>query len=98
MSESAAAPTISWFEITAGIFPIVVGGALALTVAGKLSIPRENAHILSRPRPDADLAISPVMHLYQLATTPKPIDAEDQVAFFDRWMSIFANAASGTLT
>ncbi len=44
-----------------------------------------------------DLALSNVMHAYQAAFGPIPIDDEDEEEFIARWMSIFAAAAEGRL-
>lgn len=49
------------------------------------------------PGPDADLAASQVVHTYQLAANAKAIDSEDFEAFCDRWMMLFAQAASSRL-
>ncbi len=45
----------------------------------------------------ADLALSTVMHKYQAAFGPVPIDDEDEEAFLERWMNLFAKAAEGKL-
>jgi hypothetical protein len=51
----------------------------------------ENTH-------DADLAASPVMHVFQHASRPMAIDDEDFETFFTRWMTRLALAAEAKLT
>jgi hypothetical protein len=46
---------------------------------------------------DADLAASNVMHMYQHAAKPAPIDDENFDRFCDRWMERLAMAAQGQL-
>jgi hypothetical protein len=46
---------------------------------------------------DAVLAVSPVMHIYETAFGPRPIDDEHQQEFFERWAAILAKAAEGAL-
>jgi hypothetical protein len=48
--------------------------------------------------PEADLAASNIMHVYQHAARPMPIEDEDFTAFCDRWMAKLALAAEGRLT
>jgi serine/threonine-protein kinase len=45
----------------------------------------------------ADLALSPIMHRYQAAFGPTPIDDEDEDHFIERWMTLFGRAAEGRL-
>lgn len=49
------------------------------------------------PGEDADYAAAPIMHNWNLAHPPRPIDGDDVDAFCDRWMSFLAQAASGRL-
>lgn len=46
---------------------------------------------------DADLAASTIMHRYQHAAEPAPVDDEDFDPFCDRWMARLAQAAQGAL-
>jgi len=46
---------------------------------------------------DVDLALSNVMHSWQLAWGPIAIDLEGQADFIDRWASVFAKAAEGKM-
>jgi len=46
---------------------------------------------------DADYALSPVSHSVQVATTPKPIDAEYSDEFIHRWVSRLAEASTNSL-
>ena len=44
-----------------------------------------------------DIALSTTMGLFSTAFAPHPIDAEDEQSFHDRWIGLFAKAASGKL-
>jgi hypothetical protein len=46
---------------------------------------------------DADLAASLIMHIYQLAFGPQPIDDEDEDDFGERWAALLALSAEGKL-
>jgi len=46
---------------------------------------------------DAALAAAPVMHVYQTAFGPVPIDDENEEDFTERWGTILARAAEGKL-
>ncbi len=46
---------------------------------------------------DADLAMSRVMHTYQVAWGPHPIDDESADGFFSRWADHLSRAAQGNL-
>jgi hypothetical protein len=46
---------------------------------------------------DADYALSPVSHTVQVATSPKPIDAEYSDEFIHRWLSRLAAASTNSL-
>lgn len=46
---------------------------------------------------DADFAMSNVMHTYQVAWGPHPIDDEDADEFFNRWADLLSRAAQGNL-
>ena len=46
---------------------------------------------------NADMAIGPGMHAYQVAFDPRPIDDEDEAEFIERWTTMFAVAAEGRL-
>lgn len=48
--------------------------------------------------PDADLAAAPIVHVYQLAAQPVPIDDEHFDGFRERWMQLLAVAAEGGLS
>jgi hypothetical protein len=52
---------------------------------------------LTRKASDADLAASPVMHIYQLAFGPIAIDDEDQDDFTERWAALLGLASQGKL-
>lgn len=46
---------------------------------------------------DADYATSPIMHTYQAALGPKPIDDENEDDFHGRWSDLLSKAAMGQL-
>lgn len=46
---------------------------------------------------DADLAAAPIMHAYQIAWGPNPLDDEDAREFCERWAALLALAAQGRL-
>lgn len=46
---------------------------------------------------DADYAASNIVHTYQIAWGPRPIDHEDIEDFYNRWTKLFANALEGKL-
>jgi hypothetical protein len=46
---------------------------------------------------EADLATSHVIHVYQRAFGPEPIDVEDMESFLERWLLRFAEATEGRL-
>lgn len=46
---------------------------------------------------DADMAIGPGTHTYEVAFGPRPIDDEDEAEFIERWTTVFAVAAEGRL-
>lgn len=52
---------------------------------------------LGRNIRDADLAAAPVMHVYQLAFGPTPIDDEDEDDFSERWAGLLGLASQGKL-
>lgn len=46
---------------------------------------------------DADMAIGPGIHTYQIAFGPRPADDENEAEFIERWTTMFAVAAEGKL-
>ena len=49
------------------------------------------------PGQDSYLALSKIMHIYQLARQKRLIDQGEEQSFFDRWMSWFASASLSNL-
>jgi serine/threonine protein kinase len=52
---------------------------------------------LTRRTDDADLAVSPVTHVYQTAFGPVAVDDEDEGDFIERWAALLGLASQGRL-
>ncbi len=67
------------------------------TFMSLLSVAEQMSPFDLRPGKDSYLAISPVVHSYQVAWPFTPIDQGGQDEFIERWIGWFAEAAKGNL-
>jgi len=49
------------------------------------------------PGRDADLAVAPIMHVYEVASGPDAVDDENMNEFTERWLRLLTQAAGGNL-